>query len=305
MLLAAYYILKDYKRKARYAVLFTAAFALSSGISAVSHIGTTDFTFVNVGQGDGSVIHTALGASVIIDGGGGTAYSDYNPGESIFVPYLESHGCSEIDAAFVSHFHRDHVQGVIAAVKTLNVKNLFLPPLTDSCGDDMKALAAELEEIAKSRGTNICYVTEDTRITFKRGLTIDIYVPDEVIRLSKDENDTSLLIKASYNDTSVLYTGDMSLYGEKEYMRIGTNVRADVLKVGHHGSKTSTCTEWINAVAPTYSVISCGENNSFGHPAQDTLNRLDSTSILRTDLNGDIKITVNKNGIKHLTLFKQ
>ncbi|MGN1116580.1 MAG: ComEC/Rec2 family competence protein, partial [Candidatus Ornithomonoglobus sp.] len=304
LLFAAYYYLKDHGSKAGYALLCSCALGLSVAVASLSRIGTTDFIFVNVGQGDGSVIHTVFGATVIVDGGGGTTYSDYDPGESIFVPYLESKGYDTIDAAFVSHFHQDHVQGVIAAVKALSVKDVFAPEVTESGDEEMKKWAAELEAAAAENGTEIHYISENTRIKFDKGLIINVYTPDDVIKLSQDDNDTSLLMKISCGKFSALYTGDLTTYGEHEFLRIGANVDADVLKVGHHGSSTSTCPEWVAAVSPIYSVISCGEDNNYGHPTEQTLNNLSGTTILRTDLNGDIRITADENGIKKVRIFK-
>lgn len=304
LLFAAYYYIKGYRTGAGYAMLCSCALGLSVAITALSRIGTTDFIFVNVGQGDGSVIHTAFGATVIVDGGGGTSYSDYNPGESIFVPYLESKGYNTIDAAFISHFHQDHVQGVIAAVEALNVKKVFAPAVTENNDDEVRQWVAGLEAAAAENGTEIHYISENTRIKFDKGLIINVYTPDDVIKLSQDDNDTSLLMNISYGDFNVLYTGDLTTYGEHEYLRIGTDIDADVLKVGHHGSSTSTSPEWVAAVSPVYSVISCGENNSYGHPTDRTLSSLSGTTVLRTDLNGDIRITADKKGIKKVRIFK-
>ncbi len=304
LLFAAYYYLKDYRTKAGYSMLCSCALGLSAAIAALSRTGTTDFTFVNVGQGDGSVIHTAFGATVIVDGGGGTAYSEYDPGESVFVPYLEARGYDTIDAAFISHFHQDHAQGVIAAVEALNVREVFAPAVTEGADDEMKRWAACLEAAAEENGTEIHYITGNTRIKFDKGLIINIYTPDDVIKLSQDDNDTSLLMNISYGDFSALYTGDLTTYGEHEFLRIGADVDADILKVGHHGSSTSTCPEWVAAVSPVCSVISCGENNSYGHPTKQTLDNLSGTTVLRTDLNGDIRITADKKGIKKVSILK-
>ena len=304
LLFAAYYYLKEYKSKAAYSLLCSCALWLSVVITALSRIGTTDFTFVNVGQGDGSVIHTFLGATVIVDGGGGTNFSEYDPGESIFVPYLEAKGLSTIDAAFISHFHQDHAQGVIAAVRELKVRDVFAPELSEDADDNMKHWAAELETAAAENGTEIHYISQNTRIKFDKGLIINIYVPDEVIKLSKEGNDTSLLMNISYGSFNALYTGDISSYSEHEFLRLNTDVDADVLKVGHHGSSSSTCREWVNAVSPVFSVISCGEDNSYGHPTDRTLDNLQGSTVLRTDLNGDIRITADKNGIKKVRIFK-
>ncbi len=299
----AYYILKDREIQYRIFGYISLGLLLSLCISAVLRIGRTDMSFVNVGQGDGAVIHTAYGATVIIDGGGGSAQSDYDPGESIFVPYLASHGLSDIDAAFVSHFHKDHVQGVIAAINELNVRRVYYmqPQLHET---EPRRWYAELCAAAAARGTELCELTDDTKLSFDSGLSFNIYLPDKLQLLSGDENDASLLIRADYNGASALYTGDMSTLSEAEYIRRGARVDADILKVPHHGSKTAASDEWIAAVSPDYAVISCGENNSFGHPAEQTLETLDAVRVLRTDLDGDIHFTADSSGIIKASKFR-
>lgn len=305
LILAAYCYLRNSGRRAAHYGLLAAAFAASSVIFPLSQIGTTEFTFVNVGQGDGSVIHTTFGATVIIDGGGGSAYSDYDPGEALFVPYLDAKGFDTIDAAFVSHLHQDHVQGVIDTIRDKKVKQVFVPDVPPNAPEDIKEWAQKLEEICAECGTNLNYVNSQTRISFGKGLTLDLYPPDEVVKVSREGNDSSMLIKASYKGTSVLYTGDITAFGEHELLCTKTDVDSDILKVGHHGSRTSTTPEWVDAVSPEYAVISCGENNSYGHPAPETLKALSTVTVLRTDLNGDIRIKVGKNGITNLRLLKQ
>lgn len=293
-IVTVYFLLyKEHKRMLCVASV-AAAMLLSTAIYSISKIGTTEAIFVNVGQGDGSVIHTVLGDTIIIDGGGGNAISDYDPGEEIFLPYLTSHGFGHIDAAFISHFHKDHVQGVIAAIKNLKVKDVYAPAQNDRWDDDMVGWKMEVENVAKQTGTEIHYISESTTLDFKHGLKIDITAPDDVIETSDDGNDTSLLMRVSFGDCDILYTGDMTAYAEKEYIRMGARTDAEILKVAHHGSRNSTCEEWVNAVAPEYAVISCGENNSYGHPHEEITERLGEIKILRTDELGDIRIRLRK-----------
>lgn len=295
-----YYYFKDKDMHLKYSGAAAAGLFISVIISSLLRIGTTDFIFVNVGQGDGAVIHTAYGATVIIDGGGGSGISSYNPGEYVFVPYLEDKGYYNIDAAFVSHFHRDHVEGVIAAIKELNVKNVFYLPPED--GDsELSQWFNALKEAAEENGTKLCPLTENTKIAFDCGQSFDIYIPGSAL---DDENDTSILIKASYGNTDVLYTGDITAEYESEFLKHNTDIASDVLKVGHHGSSTSTSQEWYKAVSPDFAVISCGENNRYGHPAEQTLETLKSTRVLRTDLDGDIKVTADKEKIIRVSKFK-
>lgn len=301
---ALYYYMKEKHNKALYFGTVCAGMIAASAISYAGRAGTADFTFVNVGQGDGAVINSPFGARLIIDGGGGNAYSGYNPGESIFVPYLISKGYSDIDAAIISHFHKDHVEGVIAAVETLNVKSVFAPAPQDNWSDEMYEYKSKLEYAAAEKGTQINYISQDTKISFDCGINIFLYAPNEAVNISDDDNDRSMLIKAEYGNTSAIYTGDLSAYAEKGYMSSGADVSADIMKVGHHGSKGSTAEEWVKAVAPKYAVISCGEDNPYGHPTEQTLERLSGIPVLRTDINGTITFTADKEKIKSIYIFR-
>ncbi len=302
---AIYYYVNKRGKWAAYAFSAAAGMTAAAVTVSLSRLGTADFTFVNVGQGDGAVIHKYLGETILIDGGGGSSYSDYDPGESVFVPYLESKGYGNIDAAFVSHYHKDHVQGIIAAVETLDVNTVFVPPYDSCVDDDMRMWAEELRNAAEANGTEVLEISEDKRISFKGGTVLSVYVPDAVLGISGDGNDTSLLIKAEYGDTSCLYTGDMTSFAEKCRLDAGIDVQADILKVAHHGSGGSSREEFIEAVSPEYSVISCGEDNPYGHPRADTLERLSGTGILRTDLNGTITITADEDEITKVSVLKR
>lgn len=289
------------RRKTNYARRFVAAGAglmLVCAVGFAMKLNTVEVDFVNVGQGDGAVVRSALGANIIIDGGGGTEYSDYNIGENIFLPYLASIGAMNIDAAFVSHYHKDHAEGVAAALENCNVKSLYLPSsLPDS------KIRGELERLAAENGTNVYYIERNTTIKFNDGLTVDITVPDSITRESDEENDTSLLINVSYGDFNCLFTGDMTSFAEHNLLRKDKVPTAEVLKIPHHGSRTSADKEFFEHVSPMYSVISAGEDNSFGHPHEQTLETIKNSCIFRTDLNGDIRIISDKKGnIKTHTL---
>lgn len=273
--------------------------ALSVAFGQISRLGTVETTFVNVGQGDGAIVRVPFKETIIIDGGGGSSYSDYDPGKKVFLPYLEAEGISRIEAAFVSHYHKDHVQGVIAAIENLRVKNVFMPStLPDN--EWRKAL----ESAANENGTKIHYISESCDVIFDNGLRVEITAPDDYTLLSTDENDTSLLMNVSFGEFNCLFTGDMTSFEEGMILARGLAPEADVLKVAHHGSAYSTREEWVDAVNPDYAVISVGENNGYGHPSEETLERLSSSEILRTDEMGDITIIGDKSGIKQVGAFR-
>lgn len=294
VIFVVYYRIKSRKQHAFLWSAGAVGFGLSLIVTTAMRLGTAEFMFVNVSQADGSIVHIPFGETIIIDGGGGNEWTDYNTGKALFVPYLEAKGINHIEVAIVSHYHQDHVEGVIDAIKSIKTDYVYAPMPTEADSDKMREWATKLRDVAKESGATLCYVSTDTRLEFSDGLIIDIYAPEKYIS-KHDENDTSLPIKVSFGEFSVLYTGDMTSFAEREFMN-QADVDADVLKVAHHGSRDSSCSEFIAAVSPDYAVISCGENNVYAHPHAETLQRLRGTAILRTDLMGDIRISARKNG---------
>lgn len=294
VIFVVYFRIKSRNNAAFLCTAVACGLMFSTAVAEAGRIGTAEFRFVNVGQGDGSVIHTPYGETVIIDGGGGTAYSSYDPGKELFVPYLEAMGINRIEIAVVSHYHQDHIEGVIDTIKRIKTDYVYAPSTKTCTSDDMREWAEKLKSAAEENGTVIRYVTEDTRLKFENGLTLDLYCPKEYVS-NKSENDTSLAVKAMYGDFSVLYTGDMSAFAEKSLITYA-DVKADILKTAHHGSGTSTCAEFVKAVSPSGAVISCGENNPYAHPHYQVLENLGQREIYRTDTGGDIRITARKNG---------
>lgn len=286
------------KRQYRFEICSAVSIGLLAAaiITVIPKIGTVEFMFVNVGQGDGAVIRSYGKETIIIDGGGGNTVSAYNPGKSLFVPYLKRKGINRIDAAIVSHYHQDHIQGVIETIKHIKTDVVFAPEIHANDSDTMKHWANELKIAAKSCDTDIYYISEPSRITFPDGLTLDIYAPASYLSLL-DENNTSVPVQVKFGDFSALYTGDMTSVAETAFAET-VNPQSDVLKVSHHGSNGSSNSEFLNAVSPQIAVISCGENNFYSHPHAETLSRLSDTGakILRTDELGDIRIRANHNG---------
>ncbi len=291
-----------YNRRKSFRITLFLSLALFSSVFAnqLMRTGNMEITFVNVGQGDGAIVDVPYRGAVIIDGGGSGTYTDYNIGKKIFVPYLQSAGIMRIDAAFVSHYHKDHAEGVIAAIENLRVKNVFMP---DVMPDSEYRQA--IEKAAAEHNTKIYYVSENSRVVFKNGLIVNITVPSAKTRnISSDENDTSLLYEVCYGDFNAYFTGDMTKFAERNLIEQNAVHDCDLLKVAHHGSQTSTSREWVDAVTPEVAVISVGEDNMFGLPNDEVLERFKNIRLLRTDENGDIKITVGKKGIKKIESYR-
>ena len=131
-----------------------------------------------------------------------------------------------------------------------------------------------------------------------------MYLPNDAINFSRDVNDTSVLLKVCYGETEALYTGDITAYAERQYIKSGLDLSADILKAAHHGSASSTSEEWVETVSPQYTIISCGENNSYGHPSKETLKRLNGCTVIRTDESGDITFTADRKKIKNITVLR-
>ena len=162
-----------------------------------------------------------------------------------------------------------------------------------------------LENAAAENGTAVHYISEETLLTYNNGMTIRIIPPTKKTAISDDENDTSYIYYVEYGGFSAMFTGDMSAFAEKCLLDTGNVMHADLLKVAHHGSKTATSREWVEAVAPKYAVISVGEDNTYALPNDEVLENLADTELYRTDYDGDVRFTVEKNGKVSIDTFNR
>ncbi len=252
-------------------------------------VNTLSINFVNVGQGDGAVLHTSRGEVILIDGGGASPQETrYNVGESIFVPYLIAHGFTDIDVAVLSHYHKDHAEGIVAAAKRLKIKTIVMPGATPN-----NEYRLQIEKIAKERNIRIEYLKAADEIRFKSGLSLKFIAPNIEQLKSDDANDTSLVVEVRYGEFCGIFTGDST---DKINQSYPENV--DILKVSHHGSAAQNDKEYIKHISPEFAVISVGEDNSYDLPDDETLKRLKEVGakVLRTDKLGDIQFKINKNG---------
>lgn len=238
---------------------------------------------IDVGQGDAVYIETAKGKTVLVDSGG-TEGSDYDIGENILVPYILDRGKVCIDYAFLSHMHEDHIEGIYAVIQKLKLKNLIIGKQeTDN------ELYSKVVELANKYNVNIIEVKQGDELIID-GVIFDVISAKEN---DKNVNNMSLILRMTYGEVSMLFTGD----AEKE-LEENINVKTNILKVSHHGSKTSSTEEFLKKNMPQVALISVGENNSYGHPNKEVLERLKKINayIYRTDLNGEIYMRLYKNG---------
>lgn len=253
--------------------------------------------FVDVGQGDCTLIVTEKNKKILVDGGG-SDNKNYDIGKNITLPYLLDRRISNLDYIMISHFDSDHVQGLYAVLENIKVKNVIISKQKENSENYEKFL-----KIAQVRGVNIIVVKAGDRISLDRNLYIDILWPLLNEQITENPlNNNSIVAKLVYKDFSMLFTGDIEEVAEKTILkRYSSNLnvlKATVLKVAHHGSKTSSSIKFIEAVRPKFALIGVGKTNIFGHPADVTLESLKKigAQIYRTDEDGEIVVSISRMG---------
>jgi len=252
--------------------------------------------FLNVGQGDSAFIKTSENHQIIIDGGPNSIALEKI---AKLIPFWDK----TIDLAVLTHPDKDHMQGLIDILKRYKADYILISGFEKET-DDYKEWQKILEN-QKSKGADIVLVKNGDRIILGKTL-INILYPLKnsfIAMKDNDANETSVVSNIVFGSASFLFPGDISTKNEKEIIAVSDTAKnVDVLKVAHHGSKYSTSEQFLEKFAPRFAVISVGKN-SYGHPTQETLQRLEKFGIqvLRTDTDGDIKFVsdgININIIK-------
>lgn len=229
--------------------------------------------YIDVGQAD-SILLQCDGANMLIDGGNAAD-------SSLVVSYLQDQNVTYLDYVVNTHAHEDHVGGLAGVLAVYETGNVWCPvtEYDSQCFRDFVKYADQqaLELVCPEPGSSYAL----------GGATVTVLGPVEDYT---DVNNTSIVLRVDYGSTSFLFTGDAEAQAERDILEAGYDVSATVLKVGHHGSETSTCYQWLRAVAPAYAVISVGAGNSYGHPHEEPLSRLRDAdvAVYRTDLQGHI-----------------
>ena len=247
-------------------------------------------SFFDVGQGDSIFIETPEGRQILIDGG--PSYTKVIEKLSSEIPFWDK----DIDLVVLSHPDSDHLTGLLSVLDNYNIHNILWTGI-ERDGEKFETWKRMVEE----EGVDVYFAKAGERIAMNDAF-IDVFYPLESIKgkAFKDDNETSAVLKLTYGDSSFLFPGDISSKIEKGL----ENVDADILKVAHHGSKYSTSSEFLEKVSPLIAVIQVGKN-SYGHPTEEVLTRLDNSGIkvLRNDTDGDIKII--SDGIDYKIITKK
>ena len=271
--------------KKKYTVILTiifmilaGAFELFQGTVAITPSEDLKVHFLDVGQGDSIFIELPTNETILID-------ASIKDASNKIINYLREENVSKIDYVFATHPHSDHIGGMSAVIKTFDIGQIYMPKAvttTKTYENLLLTIKDKNLKIKAAKAGNTIIDTDDLKLV--------VLAPNQDSYESL--NNYSIVLKLTYKEKSFLFMGDAETLSEKE---ITGDIQADVLKVGHHGSRTSTSQAFLNKVNPSYAVISVGLNNDYKHPHQEVIDRLEKKSIkiYRTDQNGDIIFTTD------------
>lgn len=271
--------------KKKYTVILTiifmilaGAFELFQGTVAITPSEDLKVHFLDVGQGDSIFIELPTNETILID-------ASIKDASNKIINYLREENVSKIDYVFATHPHSDHIGGMSAVIKAFDIGQIYMPKAvttTKTYENLLLTIKDKNLKIKAAKAGNTIIDTDDLKLV--------VLAPNQDSYESL--NNYSIVLKLTYKEKSFLFMGDAETLSEKE---ITGDIQADVLKVGHHGSRTSTSQAFLNKVNPSYAVISVGLNNDYKHPHQEVIDRLEKKNIkiYRTDQNGDIMFTTD------------
>ncbi len=234
--------------------------------------------FIDVGQADSILIQMPSGRVMMIDAGN-------NGDGGALKKYLQALNVKRIDVLVGTHPHEDHIGGLDDIIKAFDIGSVYMPKVSATSKTYEDVLSA-----IKSKGlkVNTAKAGAEIKLGGESALSIEMIAPNGAEYDSL--NDYSAAIKLTYGSTKMLFMGDVEEVSEKEILKAKYDIKAELIKVGHHGSDTATSAAFLKAVAPKLAVISCGEDNSYGHPHKEVLARLKSqkADVYRTDTMGTI-----------------
>ncbi len=240
--------------------------------------------YIDVGQGD-SILIQVNSKNLLIDSGSSTS-------KDKLLKYLKSLNIDKFDYIVATHPHEDHIGNMSYIIDKFKVLNFYAPKVESST----KAFETMVESLIRKDLKIKVLKANVNSIDLGENTKVEVFSP--LSENYDDLNNYSPIIKISYGSTSFLFTGDAEEFSEKEVLNASFNLKSDVLKIGHHGSSSSTSKNFFTAVNPSITVISVGNDNSYGHPTNKVLSLIKETCIYRTDKDGNIVFTSDGNSIK-------
>lgn len=241
--------------------------------------------FIDVDQGDAILIQYK-DKNMLID-------SSTQKAEDKFLSYLKKLKIQKFDAVIATHPDEDHIGNMDEVIKNYQVTKFYSPKATSTT----KAFESMITQL-KNKNLKINVLKAGSTLDFDSDIKLEVFAPNSASY--EDANNYSPIIKLTYGKNSILFTGDAEKLSEKETLKKGYDLKSDVLKVGHHGSSTSTSKDFLKAVSPNIAVISCGKNNKYGHPHKETIQALNDSKVkyYRTDLDGSIVLLLDGTNIE-------
>lgn len=291
---------RAYRKNKKYIVIIIIIFLCNFMISQFE--GNLNIYFVDVGQGDCTFLKTPSGKSILIDSGEGNS-DKYDYGKNVVLPYLLDRKVNKLDYIVISHFDSDHCGGAITIMQEIKVDKVIIGKQFEISDNYQKFV-----KIANEKNVKVYVAKAGEKVNIEKDIYLDILWPVSKRKISENVlNNNSLVFKLVYKKFSMLFTGDIEEIAEKEIIEENSAelLKATVLKIAHHGSKSSSTIDFLNAVNPKITLIGVGKNNNFGHPSKITLENLKALNIeiYRTDECGEIMIDTNGKKIKVKTML--
>ncbi len=254
-------------------------------------------TVLDVGQADSIFVKTPAGRTMLVDAGNEAADA-----QRVILPYLRKQGVTSLDNLVLTHPDQDHVGGMPALLDGIPISTFV-----DSAqpGETNQSYLRTLQSVHSKGISAIKARRGRSGIDLGAGAQVQILGPEDPLLTTggSPTNDNGVVLRLTYEGVSALLAADIGQAGEDRLLAHGDNLRSQILKVGHHGSESSSSTRFLDAVQPQVGLISVGAGNSYGHPSRQLLQRLRkrSTTVYRTDLNGTIEVAIDGKGYKVIT----
>lgn len=251
--------------------------------------GNLEVSYLDVGQGDSAYIRVN-DFDILIDAG---PRSDSDK----LLEQLKAKNIDDFEMIIATHPHEDHIGGMADVFKEYDVESFYMPSVTHTT----KTFENMVNAVA-NEGLKIQTIKEGMRFDLGNGANIEVYSP--IYESYEEFNDYSPIMKLTFGETELIFTGDAEAHAEADVVaKYPDDLKADVLKFGHHGSSTSSTEEFLQSVSPEYGIISCGTDNKYGHPHRETLDKISKYNIksYRTDTQGQITLTSDGKNIKITT----